>query len=200
MENNYKIYGLRVNGDSEVRYIGYTKRTLEQRLYHHFYDTKKGLTYKKCNWIRKHNYNIEIFLIEDNLTYEKALERESFWITQFDNLLNMSGGGEQNPMNNPEVRAKHALKMKTVDSRVPREKNWMITERGKEWMSQEMKKRWKEGTYKPQPNKNIEYDILFEIYITQNKSLKETSEILNTTYRNITRNLGRLGIRKYKKK
>jgi hypothetical protein len=197
----YKIYGLKVKDTEEVRYIGYTKRTLDKRLYYHFYDCKQGLTYKKCNWIRKHNYDIDIILVEENLTYEQALIREKYWITQYNNLLNMTEGGESNPMNNPDVKKKHSDKMKTI----PKEKmfhkgtdNWMTSEEGKAWLSKESKRRWEEGCFKPQQNKYIEYDILYGLYITENKTLKECSIILNTTYRNVVRNLSRLKIKKRK--
>ena len=202
MDKIYKIYGLKVIGSDDIRYIGYTKRELKARFKSHLNDAKANLTYKKCYWIRKHNYNIEIILIEDNLNYKQALEREIYWIKQYPNLLNMTEGGDKNPMENLEVRLKHKNIMKSI----PKEKtihigsdNWMTTKEGKEWLSKESKKRWKAGIYKPQPNKNIEYDILYKLYIIEEKTLKECAIELNTTYRSIVRNLGRLDIKKYKK-
>lgn len=197
---NYKIYGLRVIGTDEIRYVGYTKRTLKLRLYNHFYDCKRGLKYKKCYWIRKHNYNIEIILLEENLTYEEALKKEMFWITQYNNLLNMTAGGESNPMHNPETKAKHAEIMKHIDCSVSREKNWMCTEEGKKWFVEENKRRWSSGVYKNNKlnlKKELKYDELYNLYITEKKTLKECAEILNTTYRSVVRNLGRLKIKKY---
>lgn|SRR5574343_20416 len=201
----YKIYGLKVIGDTEIRYIGYTKRTLQKRLYHHMYDAKRGLTYRKCNWIRKNNFNIEIVLFENNLTYEEALEREIIWISRYDNLTNMTDGGDINPMNNPDTIKKHKEVMSKKENHKPFPKgkdNWMNSEEGKAWIKLENKRRWESGVYgnsKDHIKKYIEYDILYKVYIDENNSLAQTADILNTTYRNITRNLGRLGIKKYKK-
>lgn len=196
---NYKIYGLKVIYSDEIRYVGYTKRTLEQRLYHHFFDAKSGLTYRKCNWIRFNNYNIEITLIEDGLTYEQALEREVYWVKQYKNLVNMTEGGDKNPMESLEVKKKHAEIMKSIKNPHFGKDNWMTTEDGRKLMSERSKKMWSEGKFKAPPNKNIEYDILHDLYIVQNKKAIECAQILNTTYRSITRNLGRLKIKKYKK-
>jgi len=112
VETNYKIYGLRVIGTNEIRYVGYTKRSLKVRLSRHFYEVKCGRTYKKCNWIRKNNYQIEIVLLEENLSYEQALERECFHIGLHKNLVNSTTGGKSNPMQNPEVRLRHTEAMK----------------------------------------------------------------------------------------
>jgi hypothetical protein len=199
---NYKIYGLRVIGTEEIRYVGYTKRELSQRLYHHFADAKQGLTYKKCYWIRKHNYNIESILLEDKLSYEQALQQEIYWIKQFSNLLNMTEGGDKNPMENPEVKAKHAAKMKTLEPAgfLLREVNYMNTEEGTNWIKDENKRRWESGVYNDSHTKFkkiIDKDSLYQLYIIDNKTLKECAEILNTTYRSVVRNLGNYQIKKY---
>lgn len=199
----HKIYGLKVIGTDDIRYIGLTKRTLYRRLYHHLYEAKKGLTYHKCNWIRKHDYNIEIVLIEDNLTYEQALQREKYWIKEYDNLVNMTEGGDINPMYDPVVKAKHKKIMGELDKELMLHRgtdNWMTSDEGKEWISSESKLRWSKGVYKPQPNKNIDYSLLHNLYIIEGKTLKELMVILDTTLRNITRNLSRLNIKKYKTK
>jgi len=194
MNKEYKIYGLKVIGTDEIRYIGYTKRTLERRLYFHFYDVKQGFTYKKCNWIRKHNFNIEIVLIEGDLDYEQALQRETYHISNYKNLLNMSRGGEHNPMENEVVRAKHKAKMKS---------NWMKTKDGRELMSKRNREMWSSGVFKNSHDKFkkfISYDVLYDLYITQNKSIQECADKLNRTYSAIVHNLTRNKIRKYKKK
>lgn len=202
----HKVYGLRVKGNINIRYIGITKRTLHRRLYHHLYECKKGLTYRKCNWIRSNNYNVEIFLIQDNLTIDEAKALEIKLISSIDNLTNTTAGGDLNPMDNPEIREKHRKIMGALDKEVfvrRGEDNWMTSKEGREWISEENKKRWESGIYTNEHNekakKLLEYDEVFKLYITQDKSLTETAELLNTTYRSLTRNLSRLGIRKYKK-
>lgn len=202
MISNYKIYGLVVSNNNEIRYIGYTKRSLEQRLYSHLVDAKNGLTYRKCNWIRKHNYNIDIILIEDNLSYEDALKREVYYISKYDNLTNMTLGGEENPMNNPLVKAKHAEKMKSVKNPHYGSDNWMTTDKGKEWFTKNNpmnnpihieKHRMSMSKFK----KVIDKDILYRLYITEGKKLTEVAEELETTYRSVIKNLKNYAIKKY---
>ena len=202
MNKEYKIYGLKVIGSDEIRYIGYTKRELSKRLYYHLFDAKSGLKYRKCNWIRKNNYNIEIILIEDNLSYKEALDREVYWISQYTNLTNMTKGGDRNPMENDEVRKIHRNVMKTMAQKTSRygDDNWMTSKIGKEWISIENKKRWEMGVYKTSHDKfkkNIDKEILYDLYIIKGKTIKECSLILNTTYTSIVKNLKRNKIRKY---
>ena len=205
---DYKIYGLRVKGDNNIRYIGYTKRELHTRLYHHLYDAKRGLTYRKCNWIRKNDYNIEIVSLLDNLSYEKALEMEKLYISKYDNLTNMTKGGEINPMNNPIVREKHKESMSKLDKSKTSHfgsSNWMTTDSGKKWFSENNPMKNEISRNKcieaaKKYKKEIDYDLLYNLYITNNFKLTEVAERLNTTYRSVVRNLGRLGIKKYKAK
>lgn len=204
--NTHKIYGLRVVGTKEVRYIGYTKRKLETRLYYHLYDAKAGHTYRKCNWIRKNNYNIEIVLLLDNLTLEKALEKEVEYISKYYNLVNMTKGGEQNPMNNIEVRNKHRISMNNRDkskcSHFGKD-NWMTTDEGRKWFSENNPMNNRDSYNKSQIHniknrKLLDYDILYYLYIIKNTKAKDIAIILETTYKSVTRNLTRLGIKKYK--
>lgn len=206
MKNQYKIYGLKVIGSDDIRYVGYTKRKLIERLKSHFDDAKKGFTYRKCNWIRSNNYNIEIVLLEDELTYEEALVAEVKWISKYDNLTNMTKGGDSNPMESEIVIKKHRESMKKLDkSRTSRfgSDNWMTSDEGKKWISNEAKRRWRDGVYNglmDDRKKIIDRDILYKLYITENKTLKEIASILNTTYRSVVRNLGNYKIKKYKYK
>lgn len=95
---NYKIYTLKVKGETEIRYVGLTKRTLTRRLSSHFADSKKRNTHKDY-WIRKNEFNIEIVLVEENISsLEEANIREMYWIQYFKDLgcdlVNSTNGGD----------------------------------------------------------------------------------------------------------
>lgn len=62
-EYNYIIYALKVIGEENIRYIGYTKRGLNKRLIAHLSQAKVRDTHKD-RWIKKNDFNIEITLIE----------------------------------------------------------------------------------------------------------------------------------------
>jgi hypothetical protein len=80
-----KIYRLLDPRNSEVRYIGVTKFTLEHRLNRHIGESLEGVKTHKCRWISK--------LLRSGLTPIAELieivaedvwsERERFWITYY---------------------------------------------------------------------------------------------------------------------
>lgn len=205
----HKIYGLRVIGQENFRYIGYTKRKLGRRLYHHFYDVKAGETWKKCQWIKKHNFNIEIVLIEGDLTYKEALVREKYWIKKHKTYLdgmNMTKGGDKNPMECPDVRAKHREKMATIGHKLAHygDDNWMTTDAGKEWFkgNNPMHNKVHIETHRKAMDKlmiTVDKDELKKKYIKEGKTLKECADYFNVSYYSIIKNLKRNKIRKYKK-
>lgn len=98
--NPYQIYSLNCPYNPEiVRYIGYTKKTLNKRLAIHmaYLYTKSH----KISWIKKlksEGVKPLIVLIEDNLTIEKAKEKEIEYIKLFKSfgarLTNSTIGGE----------------------------------------------------------------------------------------------------------
>ncbi len=60
----YHIYGLRLRGDREIRYVGVT-RNMQARLRKHFYRSDIWSRQKPLiAWIRGNRPNIEIFEIE----------------------------------------------------------------------------------------------------------------------------------------
>lgn len=201
----YKIYGLKVITEDKVRYVGYTKRTLNARLSSHFNDAKQGMTYKKCQWIKKHNFNIEIILLEDNLTYEEALVQEKYWVNKLDTLktgMNMTEGGDANPMNNPETIAKHKLNNVPPPPRFG-EDNWMTSEEGKNWIKNnnpmnnpEAKEKHKQSMIKRRIV--VDENKLKQYYIDENKTLNECAILLDVSFHSIVRNLKRFNIKKYK--
>ena len=102
---DYKIYALTTPTQS-IRHIGYTKHTLNRRFNGHKQESKRknadGSYYNithKDKWFRKNYDEISIILIEENITsYEKALEREKYWIKYYRdngyNLTNSTDGGD----------------------------------------------------------------------------------------------------------
>ena len=90
-----KIYGLLDPFTNQIRYVGKTKNTLIQRLNKHIYESKTKTTYK-CNWINKLiKLGAKPIAIELEIcTEENWVEREMYWIAYYDNLTNVSKGGE----------------------------------------------------------------------------------------------------------
>jgi group I intron endonuclease len=93
---NYKIYGLRLKNTEDIKYIGYTSKCIEERLYRHKTDTIKG-KYKNANWLKKYKDEVEIFLIEENiLSHEQVCAKEKYYIKLYRDLgfdLNNSTDG-----------------------------------------------------------------------------------------------------------
>lgn len=99
-----KIYALINPETEEIKYIGKTIRTLEQRLTNHICDAKskryKNYTINWINSLLKKNITPEIILIEE-INYEDNWEwLEQYWISQFKswnfNLTNLTIGGDGN--------------------------------------------------------------------------------------------------------
>ena len=91
------IYGLYSTEDEKIRYIGKTKFKLSKRLTEHVNGAllRNGKTYKD-NWIRKvynKGYEVKITQIEecDDGIWE---ERENYWINQYNDLTNLTDGGD----------------------------------------------------------------------------------------------------------
>lgn len=143
------IYGIKLIGDTNVRYVGLTTRTLEQRFLDHKKMARRGRKYPIYDWLRKHGEdNVEIFLIEE---VQDCLEsRESYWIQYYResgyDLLNLTDGG-QGPNGHTwtdEQREAHSRAMKEVVNRPEVKekikKNRIIVYGRKH--SEEQKKKW----------------------------------------------------------
>jgi group I intron endonuclease len=96
------IYGI-FNPDepNNIRYVGKTKKNINERLKEHIYLGKKNIKRPLYLWINKllqNNKSPEIMIIEE--TNDKEwVEKEIFWIKHHkisNNLLNLTDGGESN--------------------------------------------------------------------------------------------------------
>jgi len=95
MTLNYKVYGL-VSKNGIIRYIGITRKSLKERLTGHKKDVNRNRNPHKCNWIKKHCFEINIVLLEDGISTLSAAEsRERFYIDKYSKniLLNKTRGG-----------------------------------------------------------------------------------------------------------
>jgi hypothetical protein len=90
-----RIYALIDPQTNEVRYVGKTKRTLRIRLRAHINDNPKHNTHK-FNWIKMlKSDDIEPIIVELEVCNENNwIEREKYWIKQYNNLTNLTTGGE----------------------------------------------------------------------------------------------------------
>lgn len=92
-----KIYVLKHPDTLEIRYVGKTVRSLSRRLGNHIANAKGNKHNKHLsNWIMsilKEGKRPIIELIEecDNSVWE---EREKYWISQYNNLINLTEGGD----------------------------------------------------------------------------------------------------------
>lgn len=92
-----KIYGLYSTRNYKIRYVGKTKEKIEKRLKQHIRGAiKENQQTYKDKWIRKEISEGYSILIKEIETVSKELsnEKEKFWIRQFDNLTNMTEGGD----------------------------------------------------------------------------------------------------------
>lgn len=106
-QKRYKIYVLIDPRDNEIRYVGLTKRSLNERLTGHICSSKKLKNSKtshrvhKADWINlliENEYRPIIQLIEKGLNKENVHSREEYWIEYYLNkgcrLINATPGGE----------------------------------------------------------------------------------------------------------
>lgn len=92
----YKIYALIDPLTDEIRYIGYTSKSLEKRLKSHIYDCNRTKSHK-TNWIRSLlNKGLKPIIKQLNETNEikVCLDMEVYYISLYDNLTNSTSGGE----------------------------------------------------------------------------------------------------------
>lgn len=98
-----KLYALCDNISKEIRYIGYTKKSLNERLFIHkrnvkeAFETKTRKINKRLSWLKSINCNVDIILI-DEAFIDDLYWVESFYINLFKHwgfkLTNGTEGGD----------------------------------------------------------------------------------------------------------
>lgn len=108
----YLIYVLKHPVTKEVRYVGYTSKSLEERLRYHYYDLKKqGYSHKKY-WLQSLPEKAIIEKIDECFDLETVLTKERFYISFYPNLVNSTSGGESNKVLCDNVRQRIGEKMR----------------------------------------------------------------------------------------
>lgn len=111
---NVKIYALKHPDTLEIRYVGKTVRSLSRRLGNHIANAKGNKHNKHLsNWILKLLKDGKRPIIEliEEIPYLNWQEREKYWIKQYDNLINLTDGGDGclGFLHNKETRKKCGL-------------------------------------------------------------------------------------------
>ena len=94
---NVRIYVLKHPNTLEVRYVGKTVRSLSRRLGNHIANAKGNKHNKHLsNWILKIIAEGKRPIIEllEECEHSVWQEREKYWISQFNNLINLTIGGD----------------------------------------------------------------------------------------------------------
>lgn len=94
---NVRIYVLKHPETLEVRYVGKTVRSLSRRLGNHIANAKGNKHNKHLsNWILKIIAEGKRPIIEllEECEHSVWQEREKYWISQFNNLINLTIGGD----------------------------------------------------------------------------------------------------------
>lgn len=104
-----KIYVLIDPRTGEIRYVGATSKTLEQRLYGHLKVRSTGHKGRWVEQLRRQGLSPRVSLVQE-VTVACWQEAERYWISYFRsvgcNLTNMTDGGDGVVGYNADVRAK----------------------------------------------------------------------------------------------
>lgn len=194
--NNYFIYSLKDPISQEIRYIGFTTKTLKYRLLKHIDNAKYNKHNKHlCNWILKYlkldlKPIIELVEICNKDTW---IEKEKYWIKYYPNLLNISEGGDKIIVNHTE-ETKQKLRLQKIGIKPSKE---TLEKRSKSLkgrvFSEEHKLKLSESNKKTslEKNKIKVIDIINNtetIYLGREAVKKACNIGLMTIYRNLNKN------------
>jgi len=100
---NIKIYSLEDSKTGEIRYIGYTKKSLDERLKNHIrnvkeaFETKTRKINKRLSWLKSIDCKVSITLLDEG-NMNDVVWMENFYIELFKNwgfkLTNGTSGGD----------------------------------------------------------------------------------------------------------
>lgn len=114
------VYGLRLEGTSEFRYIGMTTKSLGLRCRQHNIMTTNNFTYAVYKWLRKYSSSkVEMVLLSACKPDVRVVSQfETFWIKHYRSsghrLLNSTDGGEGlfNPSEETRRKQSEAAKLR----------------------------------------------------------------------------------------
>ncbi len=107
----YLIYKITNKANSKC-YVGYTSKTVEERLRQHFKTSRNKVHYLVHDAILKHGEsNFYIEALSTDLSFEKAMKQEKYWIWYFKSNddtfgYNLTSGGDGVLGPTPETRRK----------------------------------------------------------------------------------------------
>ena len=182
MELVYKVYCLKDPDTLEIRYIGYTKRTLSERLSGHYMFNKENSL--KENWLKKllkKGKKVFIETLHENLTLQEACDLEIYYIKLYGRivsgegrLVNVLPGGEKPPINKGrklslKTLRKKSVVMKKVWGNYSEEKKKAIVLKVKETKKKNPQVGWSKGLTKDVNNS-------LNISATKRTGIKRTEE------------------------
>ena len=166
------IYGLRLIGTDEIRYVGLTTATPDKRLRQHTSAALRGSSLPLHRWLVKHgSESVEAVVLEEGIASIKDLEdRECFWITSLQTFntargLNCTKGGrfgatwnslspEQQERSRERMRQLQKLQTATPEARAERSRlsSETITRQNADSeftkrKSERMKSRWQDAEW-----------------------------------------------------
>lgn len=171
---NIYIYGLYEENDTNIRYVGKTKKNINKRLREHINETyrkDKKLNYKNY-WIKSvHSKGKEIKIKQlDIANDDNWQQKEREWISKFSNLTNITEGGEggrgvvynitynecKEYVKNLNIKSKSEWYKQTIPEHIPRDPRVVFLNKG--WIS------WGDflGTDRIQDNKKAEKYLSYD--------------------------------------
>ena len=108
----YYIYTLKHPITNEVRYVGKTIN-IQRRYKQHLYDKRHS---HKASWIKslKAENLKPILTVIEECTEENWIEREKYWISQYDNLTNLREGGGADFKRTTSEETKEKIRQKNL--------------------------------------------------------------------------------------
>lgn len=174
MEKEIYIYGLVCPETNNIRYVGKTEQSLKKRLNQHLYSKKINNPYK-WNWINKLKEKglKPIIILIETCNINNWVEREKYWINQYENLTNLTQGGERGLFFSNEILKKisEGVKNSITDDKLKKQ-----SERTKlYWSNPENRKKHSDkikGSKRSDEHKQILSDNKKELW--QNDEYKNT--------------------------
>ena len=128
------VYGLCRVSDSTIRYVGMTSKTAEIRFEIHQRTARRTRNLPVYDWMRKYD-DVTFIVLHENVSVAEALAYEQLEISQRDNLLNLTKGGDGT------FGYKHTLETRTRISEIQKGKTIPPEQRQKMSESHTGKKR-----------------------------------------------------------